>query len=51
MIKDDELIVYYGGSDTVLCAATAPAKQFIHQLLDHDKPLLPSREFYSVTQE
>lgn len=32
VIKDDKLLVYYGGADTVICAATAPLEPFLHQL-------------------
>lgn len=33
VVKDDELFVYYGGADSVLCAATAK----LNSLLDHIK--------------
>lgn len=32
VIKDDTLFVYYGGSDTYVCVATAPIAQFLSDL-------------------
>ena len=32
VIKDDTLFVYYGGSDTYVCVATAPIAQFLDDL-------------------
>ncbi|PID51754.1 MAG: glycosidase [Candidatus Moraniibacteriota bacterium] len=32
VVKDDTLFVYYGGSDTYVCVATAPLAQFLEQL-------------------
>ncbi len=32
VIKDDVLFVYYGGSDTYTCVATAPINQFLREL-------------------
>lgn len=40
---NDQLIVYYGGSDQVLCAATAPMKYFVSELKKHGTPQLSSR--------
>jgi len=34
VIKDNQLIVYYGGADTVVCAAVANVHTFIHTLID-----------------
>ena len=36
----DQLIVYYGGSDQVLCAATAPMDHFVTTLAKHGAPQL-----------
>ncbi len=33
IIKDDQLIVYYGGADTVVCAASANLYDFLKELL------------------
>jgi len=33
VIKDDQLIVYYGGADTVVCAASANLYNFLEELL------------------
>jgi len=40
VILDGRLIVYYGGSDAVLCAATAPVDEFLHKMLRQDTPVL-----------
>lgn len=32
VIKNDQLYVYYGGADTVICVASTPLKPFLHQL-------------------
>jgi len=32
VIKDDKLLVYYGGSDSVTCVATANLEEFIKDL-------------------
>lgn len=32
VVVDDKLIVYYGGADTVVCAAVARLESFLHQL-------------------
>ena len=33
VVKDGELIVYYGGADRVVCAASAPLEQFLSELV------------------
>lgn len=33
LIKGDDLYVYYGGADKVVCVATTPIKQFLHYLV------------------
>lgn len=35
VIKDGNLIVYYGGADTVVCAASAPTDEFLNSLKKH----------------
>ncbi|MBI4136829.1 hypothetical protein HY469_02090 [Candidatus Roizmanbacteria bacterium] len=40
VILDEQLIVYYGGSDAVLCAATAPLNDFLNKMLREDSPVL-----------
>lgn len=40
LIKDDKLIIYYGGADTVVCAAYADLETFLHQLMDKKQPVL-----------
>lgn len=45
VVKDGDLIVYYGGADTVICAATAPLDGFLKKLKSYNsskkyKPLL-----------
>lgn len=37
VIMNDMLNVYYGGADTVVCAAQAPAKEFISRLASDDE--------------
>ena len=32
VVKDEELFVYYGGSDKFVCVATAPLRQFLDEL-------------------
>lgn len=34
VIHNDNLFVYYGGADTVVCTATAPIQPFLHTLLE-----------------
>lgn len=42
VIKDNQLFVYYGGADTVICAATANLDDFLYKLklteINHTKP-------------
>jgi predicted GH43/DUF377 family glycosyl hydrolase len=40
VIKDEELIVYYGGADTVGCIAHANAQEFLGHLKLHEKATL-----------
>lgn len=42
VIVEGQLIVYYGGADRVVCAATAPASEFINLLLRDEAPKLRS---------
>ena len=35
-IKDDNLILYYGGADTVVCVATCNLKKFVQQIKDNN---------------
>jgi predicted GH43/DUF377 family glycosyl hydrolase len=35
-LKGDDIILYYGGADTVLCAASCNLKKFIQQIKDND---------------
>ena len=35
-IKDDDLILYYGGADTVVCVATCNLKKFVQQIKDNN---------------
>ena len=44
VILDGELIVYYGGSDAVLCAATAPVDEFVYKLLHHESMTLQTHQ-------
>lgn len=40
---DNNLVIYYGGADTVVCAAHAPTDEFIHNLKKHkEQKLFPS---------
>jgi beta-1,2-mannobiose phosphorylase / 1,2-beta-oligomannan phosphorylase len=48
VVKDDNLLVYYGGADTVVCAAQANLKNFLSQLQDHQMPKLKSLQFSST---
>jgi predicted GH43/DUF377 family glycosyl hydrolase len=34
ILKDDDIILYYGGADTVVCAASCNLKKFIQQIKD-----------------
>lgn len=40
---DNQLIVYYGGSDQYLCAATAPMNYFVSELKKHGTPQLSAK--------
>ncbi len=40
VIKDGQLLVYYGGADTVVCVAAAPIDWFLEQLLAKGSPKL-----------
>jgi len=40
VIRNGELLVYYGGADTVTCVASAPLDEFLHTLLDSGDPEL-----------
>jgi beta-1,2-mannobiose phosphorylase / 1,2-beta-oligomannan phosphorylase len=40
VIKDGELYVYYGGSDTVTCVAMANVEHFLNELKTHGAPKL-----------
>lgn len=46
--KDNQLIVYYGGADTLVCAATARLDQFVSELAGH-KNLKLSPSFVTRT--
>lgn len=50
IIKDDKLIVYYGGADTVVCGATTNLETFLNELMvtgsTSTKPIyIPKHEF------
>lgn len=47
VIKDDQLLAYYGGGDKVSCVAHAPLTQFIDRLIN-DRPLSLSFEPVSL---
>ncbi|OGD68067.1 hypothetical protein A2996_02535 [Candidatus Campbellbacteria bacterium RIFCSPLOWO2_01_FULL_34_15] len=38
VVKDDQLMIYYGGADKVSCVATADADKFVKTLLKSGKP-------------
>ncbi len=40
LVRDDELYVYYGGGDKVVCVATAPLKEFV-EYIKTEKPTSP----------
>jgi predicted GH43/DUF377 family glycosyl hydrolase len=44
VIKDDTLLVYYGGGDRHTCVATAPLDQFLESMLQDKTPSLNLRE-------
>ncbi|MDR0571725.1 MAG: hypothetical protein LBG48_02620 [Rickettsiales bacterium] len=35
-MKGDDIILYYGGADTVVCAASCNLKKFIQQIKDNN---------------
>ena len=39
VIKDKDLLVYYGGADRYVCVASVPLKKFLKALVDSSKPL------------
>lgn len=41
VVKDGRLIIYYGGADTVVCAAETPLEAFLHDLKKAGKAVLP----------
>lgn len=56
IIKDDQLIVYYGGADTVVCGASTNLETFLTELMvtgsTTTKPIyIPKRQFAFATQE
>ena len=40
LVKDGKLIIYYGGADTVVCAAYADLETFLQQLMHKEQPAL-----------
>ena len=40
VVKDGNLLVYYGGADTFVCAATAPINEFLEDLRKNREPRL-----------
>ncbi len=44
IIKDNQLLVYYGGGDRHVCIASAPIDQFLEELLTERKPHLNFNE-------
>ncbi len=40
VIKDGLLLVYYGGADSYVCAASAPFEEFVEALIKETKPKL-----------
>jgi predicted GH43/DUF377 family glycosyl hydrolase len=49
VIIKDQLIVYYGGSDSVVCVATAPLKQFLTELKTQHGPHLNKIQIKEIT--
>lgn len=45
IIKDNELFVYYGGSDSYLCGASQNLDKFLHQLKHDQEPTLTKVNF------
>jgi len=44
VIKDDNLLVYYGGSDSYVCVAYADFEEFLGKLIKHEVPQLTKKE-------
>lgn len=40
VVKDDSLLVYYGGADSYVCVASAPFEEFVEALVKETKPKL-----------
>ena len=40
VVKDDLLLVYYGGADSYVCVASAHAEEFVEALARETKPKL-----------
>ena len=43
VVKNDMLLVYYGGADSYVCVAYAPFEEFVEALARGDKPKLKSK--------
>lgn len=43
VVKDGQLVVYYGGADTYVCAASAPLDDFVRRLMKDGRPKLTAR--------
>lgn len=43
IVKEGRLIVYYGGGDYTVCAASAPLDEFLSALINRRKPAFPVR--------
>jgi len=48
VVKGDELYVYYGGADTVVCAAKAVLAQFLEHLIYRQPPVLQTVSVRSI---
>ena len=42
IVKDNDLLVYYGGGDKTTCVAHAPLQEFLHALVTDAAPALNS---------
>ncbi len=56
IVKDDQLIVYYGGADTVVCGASTNLESFLNELMvtgsTTTKPIyIPKLQFAFATEE
>ncbi len=40
VVKDNNLFVYYGGADTVVCAASQDLDEFLYKMKHHKEPKL-----------